>query len=93
MAAVPKELSGHASSLINWEKQMMGALTTGIASNVVGLRILSQNPQTVEEISQIYLSVTGVLMIVIIILLAIIPPVAIKFFRSKKEMIADGAIK
>lgn len=86
MAAVPKELSGHASSLFNWQKQLVGALTTSIASNIVSIRIIASHAVTTEEISAVYLSSTGLLITVSCILLIALLPVAFKFFRGKDEM-------
>ena len=86
MAAVPPELSGHASALANWIRQMVGALVTSIASNIVGFRLLSSNAQTLEAISQVYISSTSLLMVISCVMLLMIIPVALKYFRGKKDM-------
>ena len=86
MAAVPKELSGYASSLTNWVRQMVGALITSLASNIVGFRIAMSQAQTAEAISEVYISSTSLLTIVSCVTFMLIIPLAIKYFRGKDEM-------
>lgn len=86
MAAVPKELSGHASSLYNWQKQLVGALTTSVAGNIVGMRLVASHAITPEQISSVYLSTSGLLFATSSIILLCLIPVAFKFFRGKNEM-------
>lgn len=86
MAAVPPELSGHASSLTNWVRQMMSALIISIASTIINAQLVASNAQTVEEISAAYLSSTSILYGISCISLIIIIPIALKFFRGQKDM-------
>ncbi|MBQ2003718.1 MAG: hypothetical protein II239_01670, partial [Peptococcaceae bacterium] len=86
MAAVPAELSGHASALTNWVRQMVSALIVSVASTIISIRLALSGAQTVEEVSEIYLSSTEILFTISCISLLIIIPVALKFFRGKKEM-------
>jgi len=86
MAAVPKELSGYASSLTNWVRQMVGALVTSLSSNIVGFRIAMSQAQTPEAISSVYISSTSLLTIVSCTTFMLIIPLAIKYFRGKDEM-------
>ena len=86
MSAIPPELSGHASSLTNWFQQMLNALMVGVASNIVDLRITAMGANTPETIALAYTSTTNVVMAVSCLLLLLVIPIAIKFFRSKKEL-------
>ena len=86
MAAVPAELSGHASALTNWVRQMVSALIVSVASTIISIRLAMSGAQTVDEISEVYLSSTEILFTISCISLLIIIPVALKFFRGKKEM-------
>lgn len=86
MAAVPPELSGHASSLTNWVRQMMSALIISIASTIINAQLVANNAQTTEEISAAYLSSTSVLYAISCVALIIIIPIALKFFRGQKDM-------
>ena len=86
MAAVPAELSGHASALTNWVRQMVSALIVSVASTIISVRLTMSGAQTAEEISAVYLSSTEVLFVVSCISLFCIIPLALKFFRGKKEM-------
>lgn len=86
MAAVPAELSGHASALTNWVRQMVSALIVSVASTIISIRLTVSGAQTVEEISEVYLSSTEILFAISCTSLLIIIPVALKFFRGKQEM-------
>ena len=86
MSAIPPELSGHASSLTNWFQQMLNALMVGVASNIVDLRITAMGANTPETIALAYTSTTNVVMAVSCLLLLLVIPIAMKFFRSKKEL-------
>ena len=86
MAAVPAELSGHASALTNWVRQMVSALIVSVASTIISIRLTISGAQTVEEIADIYLSSTELLFTISCISLIAIIPVALKFFRGKNEM-------
>lgn len=86
MAAVPPELSGHASAFTNWVRQMVSALIVSVASTIIGIRLAAGNAQTVEEISAVYLSSTEILFLLSCISLLSIIPIALKFFRGKEEM-------
>lgn len=86
MAAVPPELSGHASALTNWVRQMISALIVSVASTIISIRLATSGAQTVEEISAVYLSSTELLFTISCLSLISIVPIALKFFRSKSEM-------
>ena len=86
MAAVPAELSGHASALTNWVRQMMSALIVSIASTIISVRLAMGGAQTVKEISEVYLSSAEMLFILSCVSLLSIIPIAMKFFRGKNEM-------
>ncbi|MBQ3509844.1 MAG: MFS transporter [Peptococcaceae bacterium] len=86
MSAIPPELSGHASSLTNWFQQMLNALMVGVASNIVDLRITAMGANTPETIALAYTTTTNMVMAVSCILLLLVIPIAMKFFRSKKEL-------
>ena len=86
MAAVPPELSGHASALTNWLRQMIGALTISAASTIVGMRLLSEQAQSVAEVSAIYISSTSLLMVFSCCTFILIIPIALKYFRGKADM-------
>lgn len=87
MSAVPQELSGHASALTNWMRQMVGALITSIASNIVGLRLARAAAVTAEETSWAYTSTTSFLMTISCLLILIILPIALKYFTGKTKAI------
>lgn len=91
MAAVPMQLSGHASALTNWMRQMVGALITSIASNIISLRLISAQAETVEEISAVYVSSTSLLMTISCVTFLAIIPIALKYFRGKKDMENESA--
>ena len=86
MAAVPPELSGHASALTNWVRQIVSALIISIASTLINAQLVASNAQTAEEISAAYLSSTSLLYMISCTALLIIIPIALKFFRGQKEM-------
>lgn len=86
MAAVPAELSGHASALTNWLRQMVSALIVSVASTIISIRLAMSGAQTVEEISAVYLSSTELLFTISCIALLAIIPLALKFFRGQKDM-------
>lgn len=86
MSAVPIELSGHASSLTNWMRQMVGALATSMCSNIIAMRLATAHATTTEEISAVYVSSTGIIMLFTCLLLLIIIPIGMKFFRGKTDM-------
>ena len=86
MSAIPPELSGHASSLNNWCQQMLNALMVGVASNIVDLRITSMGANTPETIALAYTSTVNLIVFASCVLLLAIIPIALKFFRSKKEL-------
>lgn len=86
MAAVPSELSGHASALANWLRQVVSALIVSLASTIINAQLVASNAQTAEEISAAYFSSTSILYGVSCVSLIIIIPIALKFFRGQKEM-------
>ncbi|MBO5429470.1 MAG: MFS transporter [Peptococcaceae bacterium] len=86
MAAVPAELSGHASALTNWVRQMISALVISVASTIISIRLTASGAQTAEEISAVYLSSSEMLFALSCLSLLIIIPIAMKFFRGKNEM-------
>ena len=86
MAAVPAELSGHASALTNWVRQMVSALIVSVASTIISIRLSMSGAQTAEEIAGVYLSSTELLFAISCISLITIIPLALKFFRGKNEM-------
>ena len=86
MAAVPPELSGHASALTNWVRQIVSALIISIASTLINAQLVASNAQTAEEISAAYLSSTSLLYMISCTALLIIIPIALKFFRGQKDM-------
>ncbi len=86
MAAVPKELSGHASALRNWVHQMLTALVVSITSTIISIRLVLNDAQTMEEISAVYISSTELLFAISCTTLLCIIPLALKFFRGKNEM-------
>ena len=86
MAAVPPELSGHASALTNWVRQLVSALIVSVASTIISIRLAASGAKTVEEISMVYLSSTELLFTISCISLVLIIPLALKFFRGKNEM-------
>ena len=91
MSAVPPELSGHASALTNWMRQMVGALITSIASNIVGLRLARAAAVTAEETSWAYTSTTSFLMTISVLLTLVILPIAFKYFQGRpKPVQAQG---
>ena len=86
MAAIPTQLSGHASSLTNWSHQMITALLAGVVSNVIDLRLLASQATTIKETAVIYTTTTNMIMAFSCILLASMIPGALKFFRGKGEL-------
>ncbi|MBR2009511.1 MAG: hypothetical protein IJ936_05240, partial [Peptococcaceae bacterium] len=80
------ELSGHASSLTNWVRQIVSALIISLASTIINAQLVASNAQTVEEISAAYLTSTGILYAISCAALIIIIPIALKFFRGQKDM-------
>lgn len=86
MAAVPAELSGHASALTNWVRQMVSALIVSVASTIISIRMVASGAQTVQEVSKVYISSTEFLFVISCLSLLAIIPLALKFFRGKKEM-------
>ena len=84
MSAVPPELSGHASALTNWSHQLLNALTVALAGSVAEIRI-AQLSAAGESIAYAYTSTTNVMMLASCILLALMIPVALKFYRNKNE--------
>ena len=86
MASVPQELSGHASALTNWVRQMVSALIVSVASTIISIRLVLNNAQTVEEVAAVYISSTELLYIVSCTALIAIIPLALKYFRGKNEM-------
>lgn len=86
MAAVPTELSGHASALRTWIDQLLTALVVSMSSTVISIRLVLSDAQTLDEISTVYLSSTEMLFTISCIVLLCIIPVALKFFRGKNEM-------
>ncbi|MBP1995075.1 MDR family MFS transporter [Paenibacillus eucommiae] len=48
MSAIPKENSGHASSVMNWVRQATGALSIGIFSSVLAARSLTHQKELSE---------------------------------------------
>lgn len=91
MSAVPQELTGHASALTNWMRQMVGALVTSIASNIVGLRLAAAGAVTAEDIAWGYTSTTSFLMTISCLLTAIIIPIALKYFKGRQQPPAINA--
>ena len=91
MSAVPQELSGHASALTNWMRQMVGALITSIASNIVGLRLASAASVTDADTSWAYTSTTSFLMTISCVMTLLILPIALKYFKGKKEAVQAQA--
>lgn len=87
MSAVPPELSGHASALTNWMRQMVGALITSIASNIVGLRLARAAAVTAEETSWAYTSTTSFLMTISVLLTLVILPIAFKYFQGRPKTV------
>ncbi|MDB5054354.1 MAG: EmrB/QacA family drug resistance transporter, partial [Bacilli bacterium] len=45
MSAIPKENSGHASSVTNWVRQATGALSIGIFSSLLAARALTHQKE------------------------------------------------
>lgn len=86
MAAVPPELSGHASALTNWVRQIVSALIISIASTLISAQLVASNAQTTAEISAAYLNSTSLLYSISCMSLIIIIPIALKFFRGQKDM-------
>lgn len=86
MSAVPQSLSGHASALTNWMRQMVGALITSIASNIVGLRLARAGAVTAEQTAGAYTATTSFLMTISVILTLLILPIALKYFRGRKTL-------
>ena len=83
MSAVPPELSGHASSLTNWAHQMINALTVALAGNVAELRIAQVSAE--KGIAFAYTSTTNMMMLASCVLLMLMIPIALKFYRNKNE--------
>ncbi|MBO5366559.1 MAG: hypothetical protein J6A39_08070, partial [Peptococcaceae bacterium] len=83
MSAVPHELSGHASSLTNWAHQMINALTVALAGSVAELRIAQVSAE--KGIAFAYTSTTNMMMLVSCVLLMLMIPIALKFYRNKNE--------
>ena len=83
MSAVPPELSGHASSLTNWSHQMLNALTVALAGSIAEMRIAQVSAG--GGIAFAYTSTTNLLMSVSCVLLMLMIPVALKYYRGKKE--------
>ena len=86
MAAVPAELSGHASALRTWMDQMLTALVVSMASTVISIRLAASGAQTMEEIALVYRTSTELLFVVSCTILLFIIPIALKYFRGKNEM-------
>lgn len=85
MSAIPPNLSGHASALTNWLHQMLNALTVGLAGSMVDWRISGIDMSADNALAWAYTSTTNVMMVLSCILLFMVIPIALKFFRSKKE--------
>ncbi len=86
MAAVPPELSGHASALTNWVRQMVSALIVSVAGTIISIRLAASGAQTTAEIADVYLRSTEILFTISCVALLCIIPVALKFFRGKDQM-------
>ncbi len=85
MSAIPPELSGHASSLTNWAHQMINALTVALAGSVAEMRIAQLSNGAVGSVAYAYTSTTNVMMLASCVLLALMIPIALKYYRSKNE--------
>ena len=85
MSAVPPELSGHASSLTNWSHQILNALTVALAGSVAELRIAQLSTETGSNLAYAYTSTTNLMMLSSCVLLALMIPIALKFYRNKNE--------
>lgn len=89
MSSVPPQLSTHASAFSNWVRQMVGALTTSIGSNIIGIQLLLRHAESEEEIAGAYSASLSIVMIATFIMLAICVVLAWKYFRGKSEMQAS----
>lgn len=86
MAAVPRELSGHASALRTWLDQLLTALVVSVASTIISIRLAMSEAETAAEVSAVYLSSTELLFTISCIALVCIIPIALKYFRGKYAM-------
>lgn len=86
MSDIPPELSGHASSLTNWTHQMLNALTVGVASSIAAIFMAHQGMETADAAAWAYTSTMNLMISVACMLFVCVIPIALKFFRSKKEM-------
>ena len=85
MSAVPPELSGHASALTNWSHQMLNALTVALAGSVAEMRIAHISGEAGGSLALAYTSTTNLMMFSSCVLLALMIPIALKFYRNKSE--------
>ena len=86
MAAVPPELSGHASALRTWMDQMLTALVVSMASTIISIRLIASGAQTIADVASVYRSSTELLFTISCVTLFCIIPIALKYFRGKNEM-------
>ncbi len=82
MSNVPAELSGHASSLTNWFSQVLNAFVISMASNVADVYMTRLGT---DNLAIAYTSTTNLMMAVSCMLLIIVLPIVLKFYRGKKN--------
>jgi MFS family permease len=85
MSAVPPELSGHASALTNWSHQMLNALTVALAGSIAELRVAHISGAEGGSLALAYTSTTNLMMLASCVLLMLMIPIALKFYRNKNE--------
>lgn len=85
MSAVPPELSGHASALTNWSHQMLNALTVALAGSIAELRVAHISGAEGGNLALAYTSTTNLMMLASCVLLMLMIPIALKFYRNKNE--------
>ncbi|MBQ2021703.1 MAG: hypothetical protein II211_04760, partial [Peptococcaceae bacterium] len=85
MSAVPSELSGHASALTNWSHQMLNALTVALAGSIAELRVAQISGAEGGSLALAYTSTTNLMMLASCVLLMLMIPIALKFYRNKNE--------
>lgn len=94
MSSIPKEKSGHASSVTNWVRQATGALSIGVFSSMLAARSLThQNELGGSSLARemgMTLGVQDVFMTATVICVAAIPLTFIlKERRSKQKLVAE----
>lgn len=97
MSILPKEVSGHASSIMNWIKQMVACLSIGIFSSLMSIRISSHfvelsaaNTNMSAQVIKTTGSVMGINDVYLISCIIILVALPFSFFLNNK--VKDSAL-